>query len=97
MTKTTPSNTLLNQRCTTDRQLDADRRPCLARCGTDRPATGDRQPVDFPQPQLAAVAQRFFLAVFDDDSFLTEWITTVDDVQVGVRVHDGPRAAIFTI
>jgi len=37
--------------------------------------------------------QRGYISIdWVDRAATTEWITTVDDVQSGVRVHDGPRA-----
>ena len=37
--------------------------------------------------------QRGYISIdWVDRAGTTEWITTVDDVQLGVRVHDGPRA-----
>jgi len=37
--------------------------------------------------------QRGYISIdWVDRAATTEWITTVDDVQLGVRVHDGPRA-----
>lgn len=37
--------------------------------------------------------QRGYISIdWVDRAETTEWITTVDDVQLGVRVHDGPRA-----
>jgi len=37
--------------------------------------------------------QRGYISIdWVDRAATTEWITTVDNVQVGVRVHDGPRA-----
>jgi hypothetical protein len=37
--------------------------------------------------------QRGYISIdWVDRAATTEWITTVDDVPLGVRVHDGPRA-----
>jgi len=37
--------------------------------------------------------QRGYISIdWLDRANTTEWVTLIDDVQVGVRVHDGPRA-----